>query len=298
MTGLSAGINSGTDFATIAYSVKTGARLWVRRYNSPGNGYDAASSVVVGPGGLSVFVTGLSTGTTAGDQYATVAYTTATGAKQWVARYNGAPQATDGAHSVAVSPAGGRLFVTFVTGDQRGAGPVNDYATAAYSIATGAQLWVRRYSGPANRWDDPAAVAASPSGRTVIVTGFVTLASGAPAYGTVAYNAATGAQQWVRRYSGPGGNDAAASVSVSASGRKVFVTGASYGPRYASAYATIAYSTTTGAQLWVKRYSRPGNGYNIATAVAANPAKDVVFVTGETSIGNNPEGYTTIAYAG
>src|SRR5262245_20818666 len=112
VTGVSQGSSSGLDYATVAYNAATGARLWVTRYNGPGNGYDTASSVAVGPGGGTVFVTGVSQGSSSGLDYATVAYNAATGARLWVTRYNGPGDGEDGAKSVAVSPGGGMVFVT------------------------------------------------------------------------------------------------------------------------------------------------------------------------------------------
>ncbi len=81
----------------------SGAKLWVQRYNGPGNGTDAASSVAVSPAGGTVFVTGQSEGATPGSglsDYLTVAYNAATGAQLWTARYDG--PGTDQAAAVAV----------------------------------------------------------------------------------------------------------------------------------------------------------------------------------------------------
>jgi len=84
-------------------------------------------------------------------------------------------------------------------------------------------------------------VTASPSGSTVFVTGYSRGATSQLDYSTVAYNAATGAQLWVRRYTGPGtSGDGASSVAVSPAGNMVFVTGQSTAT--VSNFATIAYS--------------------------------------------------------
>ena len=211
----------------MAYSAATGARLWVERYNGPGNGNDYALSVAVSPGGTRVFVTGSSQGARSHQDYATVAYNAATGARLWVQRYNGPANGDDHASSVRVSPGGTRVFVT---GGSQGAGSGQDYATVAYSAATGARLWVQRYNGPANGDDKASSVAVSPGGARVFVTGGSQGAGSGQDYATVAYSAATGARLWVRRYNGPAnGDDEAGSVAVSPGGTRVFVTGGSQG---------------------------------------------------------------------
>jgi hypothetical protein len=120
----------GEGFATVAYNAATGATLWAKRYNGPGNGDDAASSLAVSPSGKAVYVTGSSTSATPGTDYATVAYNAATGAAQWVRRYNGPANSTDAAWAMAVSPSTGAVFVTGISYGSNGNG---DYLTVAYS---------------------------------------------------------------------------------------------------------------------------------------------------------------------
>jgi hypothetical protein len=283
-----------SDFATVAYDARTGARRWVTRYDGPGHGFDEATSLALSPGAATLFVTGPSGNGQAvsADDYATVAYSTRTGAQRWATRFHGAPNITDDARSMVVSPLGGRVFVTFVTGDRRGAAPQNDYATAAYRAASGAPLWVRRYNGPASGWDDPRSLAASPSGSMVFVTGVSDRTTETGDMATVAYSAA-GSRLWVRRYAGPGRHGAAGvSVATGPGGRTVFVTGITT----AGHFATVAYRAASGAWLWARRYNGPGAGDDLPAAVAASPAGGRVFVTGRSPGTASAIDFATIAY--
>ena len=120
VTGQSAGTSTGADYATIAYTTD-GAQQWVARYNGTGNGTDAATSVAVSPTSGTVYVTGQSVATSGLYDYATIAYTAATGTQQWVKRPAGSVLYPG---SVAVSPTAGTVFVTGAN--------VGDYITVAY----------------------------------------------------------------------------------------------------------------------------------------------------------------------
>src|SRR5207247_996983 len=145
LTGGSEGSGTDFDYATAAYDAATGARVWARRYNGPGNGADIAYSLAVSPDGTRVVVAGSSVGAGTAEDYATVAYDAATGGRLWANRYNGPGNAYDKAWSLAVSPDGTRVAVT---GSSTGSGSAEDYATVAYDAATGGRLWGRRYNGP------------------------------------------------------------------------------------------------------------------------------------------------------
>jgi hypothetical protein len=306
VTGISdGGSTKGFDYATVAYD-SSGHRLWVRRYNGPGNGWDYANDLAISADGARVFVTGQSPGSTSGYDYATIAYDASTGAELWLKRYNGPGNGDDFAAAMAVSPDGTKVFVTGVscasgcgTGDEN-----DDYATVAYEASTGAKLWVKRYNGPpGNGYDSARSAAVSPDGSTVFVTGSSARNhSGIPDYATVAYDS-SGHQLWVGRYNGPGnGGDAASSVAASPDGTDVFVTGISDGGSpTGNDYATVAYDSS-GHQLWVSRYNDPSNGSDQANSIAASPDGAEVFVTGFTCTsdcgfgGGGTDDYATVAY--
>ncbi len=269
-------------------------RLWTAQYNGPGNDIDQANALGVSPDGATVFVAGRSWGGRSLSDYATIAYDASTGARLWIARYNGPANSHDGANSLRVSPDGTTVFVT---GGSYGSGTSSDYSTIAYDAVTGATLWTARYNGPGNGGDVAYDLAVSPDGATVFVTGG-SLGSGTNFdYATIAYEAATGVRLWTARYNGSGnGSDQAASLRVSPDGTTVFVTGGSGGADGFPDYATIAYEAATGVRLWAARYHGPANISDQATALRVSPDGTKVFVTGESYGYESFIDYATIAY--
>ena len=253
-----------------------GSQLWLGYYAGPSAHNDFPVSVAVDNRASAVFVTGNSQSSGGTTDFATVAYRASTGAKLWAGSYGGIRGA--GGNAAAVDAGGGRVFVT---GDSPGPGSGTDYATIAYNAATGARLWLRRYDGLAGSHNFAFDVAVSPNGSRVFVTGSGQGADATGDYVTVAYDAATGRQLWVSRYSGPGSTeDHGASLAVSPDSATVYVTGRS-GPDF----ATIAYNAVTGAQLWASR--RPGEG----SSIAVSPDGHVVYVTGTSGLQS-----ATVAY--
>jgi DNA-binding beta-propeller fold protein YncE len=300
VTGASGGSTTNEDYATVAYNAANGTRLWAKRYNGPANNADRAWTVGVSPDGTKVFVAGFSVGATGSLDYATLAYNAANGTQLWAQRYNGPANGDDFPHSLGISPDGTKIFVTgYSVGSTSGL----DYATVAYNAARGTELWVARYNGPANGYDEARSLGISPDGSKVFVTGISEgSTSGSPGadYGTVAYDAANGTQRWVARYNGPASsNDGASSVGVSPSGDKIFVSGGSNGgPTAGTDYATVAYTAANGTQLWVARYNGPANGTDDARGLVVSPDGSTVFVTGASYTGGDGSAaYATVAYA-
>ena len=122
VTGYSIGSGGYYDYATIKYS-SAGVPLWTNRYNGPGNGDDRATAMAV-DGSNNVIVTGYSTGSGSGYDYATIEYSSA-GVPLWTNRYNGPGNGDDEANAVAVDRGGN----VFVTGSSLGSRSGNDFAT-------------------------------------------------------------------------------------------------------------------------------------------------------------------------
>jgi DNA-binding beta-propeller fold protein YncE len=284
VTGRSGGAQEPpSDYATVAYDASSGETQWVSRYDGRFEGDDEAYAVAFSRDGKTVYVTGTSYGgRKTRDDYATIAYRVTTGAKLWVARYNGPASRGDYALSIVVSRDGKRVFVT---GGSRG----GDYldATVAYDARTGKRLWVARS-------EMGGSVAASADGRQVFVTG--------EDFNTVAYDTATGAKLWIGRYEGPGedfGDFDETTVVASGDGTKVFVSGTSEGIGTFLDYATVAYDASTGARLWVSRYDGPSGDEELgdfATSQAVSSDGTKVFVTGSDEGPEGPLNYATVAY--
>ena len=283
------------DYGTVAYDAATGVVRWARRYNGPPSDPDLgsvseANDIEVSPDGSRVFVTGVSDKTTDQD-YATIAYDTSSGATLWTKRYDG-PASGDVAYALGVSPNGAKVFVT---GWSHGSTTNRDYSTVAYAASDGARSWVQRYDTVGD--DVATALGVSPDGSTIFVSGYSRLPSASYDYATVAYDAGTGAQRWVRRYNDPiGSADQASAVGVSPDSSTVFVTGYSYQSTTEHDYTTIAYDAMTGARRWLKLYDGPGGATDFATALAVSPDGSSVFVTGQDYSYATGYDYGTVAY--
>jgi DNA-binding beta-propeller fold protein YncE len=274
-------------FVTVAYGAATGARLWVARTFNVVHVGSLATAIAVSPDGSSVFVAG-----EAGRNPVVVAYNSATGAQRWVSRYQVPRGGITGSEGVAVSPDGSEVFLT---GPFRAPPGGPRFATVAYNAATGAQLWAQTINGTTYSRD----VAASPDGSAVVVSGMVTKISGGSVFTTTAYAPATGTLLWTHRFHGPGPDSVAVAVAASPDGRDVFVTGNSTAVSGVVDFTTVGYTTTSGAQLWARSYEPPAGG-NVpggGEAAGVSPDGTSVYITGGTS-GTVPGSmnYVTIAY--
>ncbi len=300
VTGRSWG-GAAYDYATVAYNARTGVQRWVARFHGPGSGSDTAQAVAISPDSATAYVTGTSKGAGTGSDFATLAYNIGTGAAEWTARFDGAAHAEDFAAGLVVAPNGTAVYVT---GSTTTVNSGRDYAVLAYSATAGELLWTQDHNGQWDKDDWPSAIAISPDGKQLFVTGREDEDSLASDAATVAYRTDTGAQLWISRYSGAGKHqDDPRDLAVSPDGKTVAVTVMSLSKfQYSSAdYVTVLYGAKFGEARWSARYDGPGKDDDEPTALAFRPDGFSIFVTGlsagyATSTTSSYD-YATVGYA-
>jgi uncharacterized delta-60 repeat protein len=281
VTGVSWGIATGPDYATIKYN-SDGEEQWITRYNysnSDINGDYAYDIFLDGTG--NIYVTGGSDNGSDAD-FATVKYDN-DGVQQWVARYDGPDsEGEDDANYITVDGSGN----VYVTGRSYGLNTSTDYATIKYNN-DGVEQWVSRYNGSYNNQDRPHALALDNSGN-VYVTGSSVNDLNRTDYLTVKYNSA-GVEQWTNRYVGPANSyDDSRALVVDNLGY-VYVTGNSYDAVTKDDFTTIKYAPS-GEEQWVVRYNSPGDGTDKATVM--NIDDDGNIYVGGQSVGSTVVKYT------
>ena len=174
------------NWVTIAYNTAGGQAAWSSRTLGWSIINNVGSSIGVTPSGRTVVVANYTTGTTTRTAYAVTAYVERTGAPRWSRRYAGPAGNNDNLPAdLGISPDGSTVYVT---GTSDNPASESDYATVAYSIFTGARLWVSRFTGLGNSFDQASALAVNPQGGAVYVTGSSTV-GGVLDFATVAYRA-------------------------------------------------------------------------------------------------------------
>jgi DNA-binding beta-propeller fold protein YncE len=272
----SRGLGNHAELGVIAYAAATGKQRWLHYYTKV-PGY--AVSVVVSPDGKSVYATG-----SGGSSVLTVAYH-ATGALKWATRYNNPYAGGAAGGQIVAGPGGAAVYVVGPAANQDGH---YDYATFAYSAATGKQLWLDRYNALAGPSTFVGAIGVTPDGRTVVVTGSPNEGR-TGGYLIAAYNASTGAARWIRR--APASRYAPTSPAglvIGPHGNTVYVAST----KLLGGYDAAAWSVADGTVLWRTSYAAAKVYLPAAVALSADGTR--LFVTG--SVGSNASNMTTVAY--
>jgi PQQ-like domain len=200
--------------------------------------------IVVAPDGSRIFVeeANIETGQ---NNALTLAYDPA-GNELWAVRFQGfcLPSPSINCSSrpwynepIAVSPDGSTIFVAslflYLLNEE-------GFATVAYDAATGVQKWAARYDMDVADTAVGPSVVVNPTGKEVYIAGFANTADTT----TLAYDAATGNQNWVAVYGAV--SKLTNAIAVNPDGTQVFVAGVEIQPPRTDAdIFALAYNTTT-----------------------------------------------------
>jgi outer membrane protein assembly factor BamB len=257
------------EWVTAAYDGATGAELWRARYRGAGQAAALPREMVLAPDGRTVYVTGWSKEPgVSGDSFdfVTIAYDTASGNPLWRGGFRSAMagfpvDSDDLGWSVAVDPAGERVFAAGYSEDPDLDSDGHRYRVEARDARTGRELWSAGVPSLSATSDHEglfgkAIVRSSPDGRTVYVavSGHDNLSSRhydpANSYrdivvAVVAFDAGSGRFLWRGTYGAP---DIEATylndMTVDPSGSRLYVTATALGSGQ-SATETAAFLTAT-----------------------------------------------------
>lgn len=280
------------DFTTVSLDAATGEKIWMKRYDGPDHRIDEALGVQVAPDGTSLYVTGFSIVGNYDADYASVAYDAATGARKWVARYNGpgVKYSNDYPAGIVITPDGAGVVVT---GQSTSSENHSEWFTVAYGTNDGAELWHDRFGPKPRRNGQPYGIAVAPDGSSVYVTGSSRV-EGEDA-STLAYRTADGTRAWEARYDAAGDQDTGWRVAASPDGERVYVTTMSdFEDKRPPDFVTLGYSSRAGALEWSARFGTDASNDYFPT-LAIQPDSARVFVVG-TQWDDEGTAFATFAY--
>ncbi|MFI5211429.1 MAG: SBBP repeat-containing protein [Ignavibacteria bacterium] len=239
IAGGSIGSNTGSDFVTIKYNT-AGVQQWVKRYNSPTNGGDAAVGVKVDSQGNIITGGFTDMGPSESYNFLTIKYD-ANGTIIWEKQYNGSSSTLDLATCMTIDAAD-NIYLTGLTTNNTPFGLDSNYVTIKYN-SSGQLQWASFYNGPNNSVDISRSISVDNS-LNVYISGS-SKGIGSDDFVTIKY-LPNGTASWILSYNGPGNGDDNSTSVVSDNLGNAFVTGRSMGSGTSYDYATIKYGDLVG----------------------------------------------------
>ncbi|MDI6803319.1 MAG: SBBP repeat-containing protein [Bacteroidota bacterium] len=264
-----------------------GNQIYTLNFLEPPYVYGYTSAMNIDSKG-NLYVTGYNWKNTTAEDYITMKID-ADGMKKWTSGYNGGTISKTAAVDATIDNKG----YLYVLSKSEGLNTKYDFLTIKYS-PTGNICWEKRYNGAANLMDEPVAITVDKQGN-VYVTGHETFwGSWYLCYTTIKYDS-SGDIKWIRKYFGPNIlSDITSAIKVDDNGH-VYVTGSSSDEVGWSDIATIKYDAN-GNQVWVARYSAPGNNSDDYAVSLDVDKRGYVYVVGNTKRSGTSYDFITIAY--
>jgi len=283
-TGTSEAADGDMDVATVRIDA-TGVQTWAKLYNSPYDRFDGGFAIALS--GNALYVAGRSNRVGHGDDIILIKYNAATGARQWVRRYDDSLHRNEWvsdviATSTSVYLCGGGKFTATKGGD----------ALIARYSSGGAQKWVKFLSGGSSAWDERFLdLQRAPNGN-IVACGYVSRRASQQDWATVAYRTG-GSIRWGRFLTSNGRRpDAATALDIDGNG-KVYVTGSTKMALTGRDVWTVCYAPA-GATEWNTGWNGADSGDDMANDIEVSTGS--VWITGTTWTTANGNDMLTIKY--
>ena len=284
MTGTKGSGPFAIDVVTVAFDPQ-GNVLWQSTFDGPLNGFDQASAIALGPGGV-LYVSGDTQGPDFFANVLLLKYDAATGALLDSTVFSSGPQMSEYGGSVAADALGG----VYVAGGTVGDG--TDALVLKFDDDCNL-LWKRTWDGAAvapYSLDSARHVSLDPNGDPIVLIHGVT-GSNQPDFVVMKFAPATGATLWMATW-GDNGGDTPRNMELDAAG-DIYVSGTS-GFFESARFATIRLRGSDGALLW-QAYDKLG--YHDSAIGLALDGKGGVYVTGridpDTDVSNDNDNIYT-----
>ena len=270
------------DYITMKYN-SLGLQQWVSRFNGAGNANDKPNKLVLS--GDNIFVTGESFNG-ANNDIVTLKYNN-TGTLTGQVTFAGTSDGNDAGEDMIAFESS-----IYVTGSEFVTGNSDDYVTLKYDTML-TQLWKKNYNGTGDAIDIANGISATAT--DVYVTGSSAGTTSLNDIALIRYNAATGTQNWAKRYTSGGAfHDEGYSVVADASGN-IYTAGKTGNATNISDYIAMNYNTV-GTKLLTLKYNGTGLGEDVGKqAILDN--NGYLYITGySTGTGNANFDFTTVKY--
>jgi hypothetical protein len=181
----------------------------------------------------------------------------------------------------------------YVTGYVTTSSRLEDIVVIKYG-QQGAEKWVRVYDGGSAATDKAFGIAVDQSDN-IYVTGYISPDnSGVNTDAILIKYSSNGIIKWNKTYNGEGGTseDKAWGIVVDEDKNNIYITGQTSTISNGLDYLTLDYNYS-GVKKWTAKYNGPGNGSDVANAIALLPGNKVI-VTGASWGTNQNHDYATV----
>lgn len=205
---------------------------------------------------------------------------------QWVSRFNGTSNKSDGGTAIVVDKDGN----IYVTGTSFNTGSDDDFLTIKYN-SSGVQQWASRYSGNGNGPDKPIALAIDTRGN-IIIGGSSTGKAGDLDFTVIKYSP-DGDSIWTRIYDLDRRDNQATGMVIDENGN-VYMTGYTSTESSSYDYTTVKFNSN-GDLVWQRSCNGTGNNSDEASAICIDKIGNIYITGSSIGVGTSLD-YLTIKY--